>query len=316
MLLLLDSASLYYRSFFALPESMQAPDGRPHNAIRGFLSTIGRLVERFEPTHLAACWDADWRPQWRVDLVPSYKTHRLADEAGGQDGGQVGDQAPAEQEPASLGPQAQAIAAILDALGIARPAVPEHEADDVIASLAAQQPGPTVVVTGDRDLVQVIRPGVQVLLTVTGGMEKWPLLDEAGVVERFGVRADQYVDYAVMRGDPSDGLPGVPGIGAKTAAALLAAHGDLDALLTAAAQDPQRPLTARIAANLLADRPGLLAARRVATAIADLTLDVDPCLPTEPADPGALEMLTTTWGVTRFVPQLPTARPSTPPRRG
>lgn len=299
MLLLLDSASLYYRSFFALPESMRAPDGRPHNAIRGFLSTIGRLVDRFQPTHLAACWDADWRPQWRVDLVPAYKTHRLAE---------PGSDAPVEQEPPSLGAQVEAIAGILDAMGIARPAVPGHEADDVIATLAAQRPGPTVAVTGDRDLVQVVRREVGVLLAISGGMEKWPLLDQAGVLERFGVRADQYVDYAVMRGDPSDGLPGVPGIGAKTAASLLAAHGNLDALLAAAGQEPQRPLTTRLAAALLADRQALMAARQVATAVTDLPLDVDTRLPIAPADPARLEALSEQWGVARFVPSLPMVR--------
>lgn len=297
MLLLLDSASLYYRSFFALPESMRAPDGRPNNALRGFLTTLSRLVERFQPTGLAACWDADWRPQWRVDLVPSYKTHRLA--ADGAEGAQ------AEQEPASLGAQVDAIAGILDALGVARPAAAGHEADDVIASLAAQCPGPAVVVTGDRDLVQVVRAGVRVLMAVNGGMEKWPLLDETGVQERFGVRADQYVDYAVMRGDPSDGLPGVAGIGAKTAASLLASHGDLDGLLAAAARGPQKPLTARIAAVLLADPQALLAARRVAMAVTDLPLDVDTGLPIEPRDPARLEALSGEWGVSRFVPSLP-----------
>lgn len=129
--LLLDSASLYYRSFHALPSSMTAPDGRPHGAIRGFLSTIGALAERTGAGAIACCWDADWRPQWRVDLLPSYKTHRLAEDDDGTDG------PAAEAEPDELGPQVDAIAAILDAAGIARIGATGHEADDVVASLAA-----------------------------------------------------------------------------------------------------------------------------------------------------------------------------------
>jgi len=296
VLLLLDTASLYYRSYFALPESMTAPDGYPHNAVRGFLSTLDRLVQRFQPTRLAACWDADWRPDWRVALVDSYKSHRLADPTAGSQG--------TEAEPETLGPQVGAIAAILDAMGIARPGIPGFEADDVIASLAAQQPGPTVVVTGDRDLVQVIGDEVSVLLAVNGGMDRWPLLDAQGVLERFGVRPDQYVDFAVLRGDPSDGLPGVRGIGAKTAADLLGAYGDLDQLLIAAGQPPQRPMTARLAAALTANEPSIRAARQVATAGRDLQVDADPSLPRSPADPAGLASLVAEWGVGRFVPDL------------
>jgi 5'-3' exonuclease len=303
VLLLLDSASLYYRSYYALPESMRAPDGYPHNAVRGFLSTLGKLIDRFQPTHLAACWDADWRPAWRVALMDSYKTHRLAS-------GEPGTVA-VEQEPPTLGPQAAAIAGILDAMGIARPGIEGYEADDVIASLAAQQPGPSVVVTGDRDLVQVIRDGVRVLLTVNGGMDAWPLLDAAGVQERFGVAPEQYVDFAVLRGDPSDGIPGVPGIGAKTAASLLASYRDLDRLLLAAAQPPDRPLTARICAGLTTNESAIRAARTVATAVTSLKVDVDLALPTVAVNPQALRDLAEEWGVGRFIPDLAATARST-----
>lgn len=295
-LLLLDSASLYYRSFFALPESMTAPDGRPHNAIRGFLSTITRLVDRFQPGALAACWDADWRPQWRVDLIPSYKTHRLAE--GSTD---------AESEPDTLTPQIGAIADLLDAMGITRPWAPDHEADDVIASLAAQSDGPTIVVTGDRDLVQVVRdqPDVRVLLATNGGMDKWPLLGTAEVFERFGVKAEQYVDFAVLRGDPSDGLPGVPGIGAKTAAALLAEFGSIDVTLQmAAAEDHRKPLTPRIALALSEHAEELQAARTVATAITTLAVPEPIALPVLAADPTAVHAIADQWGIRRFIPDL------------
>lgn len=299
-ILLLDSASLYYRSYFALPSSMTAPDGRPHQAVRGFLSTIDALVKRTGATGLVACWDDDWRPQWRVDLLPSYKTHRLAAAA---DGGSAAASPGAEAEPDDLGPQVDAMAAILDAAGIARVGARDHEADDVIASLAAALPEPTLVVTGDRDLMQVVSGSTQVLLTVNGGMEKWPLLDAAGVRERYGVEPSQYVDMAVLRGDPSDGIPGVPGIGAKTAPALIAHFGSLDVLLDAArAAVPARPLTPRIAAALLQHEEAVRAARTVATAVTGLDLIVKPGLPATAMDSAALDSLVDAWGVRRFLP--------------
>lgn len=292
-ILALDSASLYYRSFHALPESMTAPDGRPHNAVRGFLATVSRLVATHRPAEVVACWDADWRPDWRVELMPSYKAHRVADAATGQ-----------EQEPASLGDQAEAIADLLDAAGISRLGFSGFEADDVIGSLAAQDPRPTIAVSGDRDLVQVVDERTRLLLTVNGGMEKWPLLDPGSVLERFGVPADRYVDLAVLRGDPSDGLPGVPGIGAKTAAALVQAFGPIEAILAAADQAPgARPMTPRLASALLAAQGEIAAASIVARVRADL-----PVLDRSPApDRDALDGLAERWGVQRQVADLMSA---------
>lgn len=301
-LLVLDTASLYYRSYFALPESMTAPDGRPHNAVRGFLSTLTRLVEAHRPRALVACWDDDWRPQWRVDLLPSYKAHRVAE-------GDVAQGDGAEAEPESLGPQVEAIAALLEALGIARWGVPGFEADDVAASVAAQLDGPTVVVTGDRDLVQLVDDRTKVLLAVNGGMEKWPLLDVASVVERFAVPPERYVDLAVLRGDPSDGLPGVPGIGAKTAAALVTSFGGCPDIVAAAAVEPvTRPLTPRLASAVLASADYLDRALRVATAVRDLHLPAgDPSLRPTPADPEVLATVAQDWGVQRQVRDLQAA---------
>lgn len=295
--LLLDSASLYYRSYFALPSSMTAPDGRPHHALRGFLSTITRLVDQYRPSGVVACWDEDWRPQWRADLVPSYKAHRVADGSG------------AEEEPADLGPQVEAIAAVLDAWGLARWGAEGFEADDVIGSAAAQLAGPCIVVSGDRDLVQVIDEGTSLLLTVNGGMEKWPLLDPGAAEERFGVPPAQYVDLAVLRGDPSDGLPGVPGIGAKTAAALVQAFGSCPQVLAAAGSPvPERPMTARLAAALTAAAAEVEAALVVATVVRDLALPEEPVtLPRQPRVPGVLADLAAEWGVTRQVAELESA---------
>lgn len=295
--LVLDSASLYYRSFYALPEKMTAPDGRPHNAVRGFLSTITRLVDAHRPAALVACWDADWRPAWRVELVPTYKAHRVAEGQEGSGG---------EAEPESLGPQAEAIAGILDAMGLPRWGVAGYEADDVIGSVVTQAHGSSIVVTGDRDLVQLIDDRTRVLLTVNGGMEKWPLVDRDAAVERFGVEPTAYVDLAVLRGDPSDGLPGVSGIGAKTAAALVVAFGSMDGILDAARSTPAtRPMTPRLAASLLDNEEAIGRARRVTMVVRDLQLPgAVPGLPAESRDPRQVSALAEEWGVQRQVDDL------------
>ena len=317
--LALDSASLYYRSYYALPSSMTAPDGRPHNALRGFLSTIARLVEAYRPEGVVAAWDEDWRPQWRVDLLPSYKAHRVlgasveAEDGHGHapTGEAEGAESDAEDEPEDLGPQVGAIAQALDALGIPRWGVPAHEADDVLGSLAAQRQlwpassGGCLVVTGDRDLVQVIDDRTSVLLTVNGGMEKWPVLDPSGAQERFGVPASHYVDMAVLRGDPSDGLPGVPGVGAKTAVALVEAFGSLDDVVAAAAAAASRPMTPRIADRILASADELARARIVSSVVRELELpgDVPRVSALEP-DEERIHAVASVWGVTRQVEEL------------
>lgn len=295
-LLVLDSASLYYRSFYALPESMTAPDGHPHNAIRGFIDTLSSLIETYSPAGVVCAWDDDWRPQWRVDLIDSYKTHRVVD---GTDD--------VEDEPDTLGPQIGAIAAYLDEWGVCRIGRQGYEADDVIASVAAQTSGPVIAVTGDRDLFQVIDDAAQnrVLYTASGGMAKWPLMSNEQVRERFGINADQYVDFAVLRGDPSDGLPGVPGIGAVTAAALLNAHGDLDGIL-AATDAPVKPLTPRLVEKLLSNAKYIEHARTVVTAVADIKLgQFDARLPHD----GSLRVseLAEEWGLERSTKRLHSA---------
>jgi 5'-3' exonuclease len=259
--LVLDTASLYYRSFYALPDSMKSPDGRPHQAVRGFLTMLDAFHTRFNPTAIIACWDVDWRPQWRVDLLPSYKTHRVLETT--DQGGYL------EDEPDTLAPQIQAIAQILDSSSIARVGVDHYEADDVAATLAHSIPGSVIVISGDRDMVQVVddEQQVRLFLAVNGGMPAWPLLDEQAVIERYGVSSQKYVDFAIMRGDPSDGIPGVPGIGEKTAAALITAFGDLRGIMAAAQEPPVKPLTPRIA-TLLRDHADVLEiSQQVATAV-------------------------------------------------
>jgi len=226
-LMLLDTASLYFRGFYGVPSSVTAGDGTPVNAVRGLLDIIAKLVTAYRPGTIVACWDDAWRPRWRVELIPSYKAHRVA--RTDADGTSV------EEVPPELVAQVPIIREALEALGMPPVGVADHEADDVIGTLAARAPGPVDVVTGDRDLFQVVddERAVRVVYTARG-MSHLEDVSDAVVQAKYGVRAAQYVDFAVLRGDPSDGLPGVAGVGEKTAAGLLAAHGDLAGIRAAA----------------------------------------------------------------------------------
>src|SRR5262249_22419635 len=218
--MLLDAASLYFRASHGAPESITAPDGTPVNAVRGFLDMVATLVRTRRPTRLVACLDASWRPAFRVAALPSYKAHRLA-----PDGRE-------EIVPPGLVPQVPVILEVLAALGLAAVGAPGFEADDVIGTLADADSGPVEVVSGDRDLFQVVRDDRPVRVLYTGrGVSKLEVVDEAWLSAKYslpsGAGAAQtagraYADFAVLRGDPSDGLPGVPGVGEKTAAALVA----------------------------------------------------------------------------------------------
>ncbi len=227
-LLLLDTASLYFRAFYGVPDKVKAADGSSVNAVRGLLDMIAKLVTTYRPTRLVACWDDDWRPAWRVDLLPSYKAHRVVEAvAAGPD---------VEEVPDPLQAQIPLIREALAVLGIPVVGAAEHEADDVIGTLATRADAPVDIVTGDRDLFQLVDDarGIRVVYTARG-MSNLEIVDDAAVVGRYGVHAAQYADFAVLRGDPSDGLPGVAGIGEKSAASLLAAHGSLDAIRAAVA---------------------------------------------------------------------------------
>ncbi|WP_455132889.1 5'-3' exonuclease [Microbacterium aurum] len=286
-LMLLDTASLYFRAFYGVPDTVRAPNGTPVNAARGLLDMIAKLVATYEPTHLVACWDEDWRPQWRVDLIPSYKTHRVAEVvAAGPD---------VEVVPDPLEAQVPLIRAELGALGIPIVGAADHEADDVIGSLATQSTMRVDVVTGDRDLFQLVDDDRGVRVVYTGrGMSNLELLDAAAIVGRYGVLPEQYADYAVMRGDASDGLPGVAGIGEKTAASLLAAHGDLAGIIAAAASGTG--MTAGIRAKILAAADYLAVAPRVVEVVRDLDLgEIDARI--RATDAGELDALAERWGL-------------------
>lgn len=297
-LMLLDTASLYFRAYFGVPDSVRAPDGTPVNAVRGLLDFIARLVQDHRPDDLVACMDADWRPQWRVDLIPTYKAHRVATEttAGLPD---------EEEVPDTLSPQVPVIEAVLDALGIARVGVSAYEADDVIGTLAGRATGPVDIVTGDRDLYQLVDDARRVrVLYPLKGVGTLQVTDEAWLREKYGVDGAGYVDLALLRGDPSDGLPGVPGIGEKTAAKLLDAYGDLAGIM-AAVDDPAAALTPSQRRRLDEAREYVAVAPKVVRVAGDVPLPAfDPALPREPRDPAALEALAARWGLGNALQRL------------
>ena len=290
-LMLLDTASLYFRAFFGVPDSVQAPDGTPVNAVRGLLDFVARLVEDHRPTHLACCWDNDWRPQWRVDLVPTYKLHRVVEE--------VSQGADVEQTPDPLQVQVPVIVEVLDALGLAIVGADQHEADDVIGTLATDADMPVDIVTGDRDLFQLVDDEREVRVLYTArGMSNLDCIDAGAVRSRYGILPGQYADFATLRGDSSDGLPGVAGIGDKTAATLLQRFGDLAGVVEAAS-DLGNGLTTAQRRRIVAGADYLRVAPTVVAVVRDLDLGApDLRLPRDvPADSDAFEALVQRWGL-------------------
>ncbi|ABK03385.1 5'-3' exonuclease [Arthrobacter sp. FB24] len=300
-LMLLDTASLYFRAFYGVPDTIRRADGTPVNAVRGLLDMIARLTTDYEATHLIACWDDDWRPQWRVDLIPSYKSHRVAEVVAG---------APdIEVVPDALETQIPMIRRVLELAGIAVVGATEHEADDVVGTYASQAGLPVDVVTGDRDLFQVVSDdrGVRVIYTARG-MKNLEVVTDAVIVGKYRVLPEQYADYAILRGDTSDGLPGVAGIGEKTAASLLGEYGTL-AMLLEAATDPGSGLSASVRSKLAAATDYLEVAPTVVNVVRDLSLptleeagaQLDPVAGDSRAE---LERLASEWNLGGSVKRL------------
>ena len=288
--MLLDTASLYFRAFHGVPDTVKAPDGTPINAVRGLLDMIARLVTEFEPTELVACWDDAWRPSWRVALIPSYKAHRVERET--RDGF-------IETVPPELTAQIPVIRDVLAQLGIPVVGAADHEADDVIGTLATRSRMPVDVITGDRDLFQLVDDSSGVRVIYTGrGMSHLEILTDAALVEKTSVLPTQYADFAVFRGDASDGLPGVAGIGEKTAAALLLSYGSLDGVLAAAA-DPDSEMAATMRSKIDKAADYLAVAPRVVEVVRNLDLpDHDGRIRALTKEQtAALEELTETWGL-------------------
>jgi 5'-3' exonuclease len=299
--MLLDSASLYFRAFFGVPSSVTSPDGMPVNAVRGFLDMVATLVSVHPPTCLVACWDDDWRPDFRVRAIPSYKAHRLVPGTQHE-----------EESPPELTAQVPVIAAVLAALGVPRVGHAGFEADDVIGTLAERgaRAGVAVdVVTGDRDLFQLVDDERAVRVLYTGkGVRNLDIVDQARLRARYDVPTGRaYAEMAVLRGDPSDGLPGVPGIGEKTAAGLVTRFGGLAGLMEAVAAGstalaPGQRAKLAAAADYLA----------VAPAVVDVALDVpvpelDDALPDRPADIDALSELADRFGLRSSINRVLTA---------
>lgn len=315
-LLAVDAATLYFRAFFAVPTSVRSPGGRPVNAVRGYLDMNATLIERFRPSAYAACWDADWRPAWRVAAVPSYKTHRVAAPGTGPDTG--------EEVPDELAAQVPVLVEGLGLLGLAGVGAPGHEADDVAATLSQRWPaetgGQVVVASGDKDLFQLVDDMRGVTVAYVGrGIAKLEVVDGAVLQRRFGVPdGPRYRDFAVLVGDRSDGLPGVAGVGAGTAADLLLRFGDLPSLMAAAA-DPDSALSPSWRRKLEAAGDYVTRARLVVTGVRDAPLVAEPLIPGRPGpedlpgllglpatvdDPDALSAWADEWGVRSSVNRM------------
>lgn len=315
-LLLLDAASLYFRAYYGVPESITAPNGHPVNAIRGFTDMLTRLIAQRRPSRLVACLDLDWRPAFRVAAIPSYKAHRVAEET-------APGAADVEDVPDTLTPQVPVILALLAAAGLATAGAPGYEADDVIGALvAAERHDPVEVVSGDRDLFQVVRaePTPVRVCYIGRGLARLELIGPAELAERYGLPETNpgpaYADLATLRGDPSDGLPGVSGIGEKTAASLISRFGSVESLL-AAADDPAAGIAPGVRAKLRAGRDYLEVAPAVVRVAIDapVRLDRDDTLPATPADPAALTALQREWGLGTSVDRLLAALSSAGPPR-
>jgi 5'-3' exonuclease len=283
MLMLVDAANLYFRAYYALPESITAPDGRPVNAIRGYLDMTAALIDKRRPTRHIACLDLDWRPAFRVRAVPSYKAHRI-----GKGGG--------EDVPETLAPQIPVLLDVLAAVGLATAGADGFEADDVIATIAARETDHVEVVSGDRDLLAVATDTVTVLYTGKG-IAKMAAMGPAEVRDKYGVPAAHYADFAILRGDPSDGLPGVPGVGEKTAAALVDRFGAIEDIV-AAAEARTDGFPSGAATKVLAARDYLAVAPDAVRGRIDAGVpDLDDALPAEPADPERLVELSEELGI-------------------
>jgi 5'-3' exonuclease len=283
--MLLDAASMYFRAFYGVKEPMTAPDGTPVNAVRGLLDMIARLLRARHPTRLIACMDASWRPAFRVAAVPSYKSHRA-----NPDG--------SEQVPDALNIQLPIIVDVLSATGITMAWADGFEADDIIGTLAAQAQGPVEAVTGDRDLFQLVDDARGIRVAYIGkGVANLELIDEAAVEARYQIPGRSYAAFAALRGDPSDGLPGVPGVGEKTAAALVRSFGSVEAML-AAIDAGHGGFPAGSRAKLVAARSYLEASLPVVEVARHAPVKLDGGeLPSTPADPARVAALDERWGL-------------------
>ncbi|MEI7540248.1 MAG: 5'-3' exonuclease [Actinomycetes bacterium] len=292
-LMLLDSASLWYRAYYGMPDTLIAPDGTPVNAIRGYIDMTARLISVYKPDRIVACLDGDWRPSWRVELFPDYKANRLEEE---------GDE---EEEPETLTPQIPILLDLLDLLGIPVVGVDDFEADDVMATYAEIEKGPIRIVTGDRDLFQMVDDKRDIkVVYLAKGISQHDLVDNAYVENKYSIPGDRYALFAMFRGDPSDGLPGVKGIGEKGAAVIANSFANVEEALEGA-HAGHESLPPALAKKIIAGADYLKIAPTVVQVARNAPLPkVNLSMPTAPADMSAIYQFKERYGLGASVDRL------------
>lgn len=293
-LMLLDSASLWYRAYYGMPDTMLAPDGTPVNAIRGYLDMTARLLTMYQPNRLVACIEGDWRPSWRVSLFPDYKANRVQE--GSED---------EEEEPDNLTPQIPILLDVIDAFGITVIGIDDYEADDVMASYAIQHEGPVRIVTGDRDLFQMVDDDRNVaVIYLAKGLSQHELVDKQWVTNKYEIPGDRYALFAMFRGDPSDGLPGVKGIGVKGAAHIANYFHTVDEVISAA-ESGHPALTPALIKKILAGRDYLAIAPTLVRCATDISLpNVSLALPKRPKDMKLIREMQEKYGLGASIDRL------------
>ncbi|MSX65329.1 MAG: flap endonuclease [Actinobacteria bacterium] len=292
-LMLLDSASLWYRAYYGMPDTLLSPDGTPVNAIRGYLDMTARLVSIYKPNRLVACLDGDWRPMWRVELFPEYKANRLEED---------GDE---EEEPDTLTPQIPILLDLLDLFRIPVVGVDDFEADDVMATYAEVEKGPIRIVTGDRDLFQMVDDKRDIkVVYLAKGISAHDLVDLAYVSEKYQIPGERYALFAMFRGDPSDGLPGVRGIGEKGAALIANNFASVEDAL-AGAHAAHDSLSPALAKKIIAGADYLKIAPTVVQVARNVPLPkVDLSMPAAPADLSPIYQFKERYGLGASVDRL------------
>ena len=292
-LMLLDSASLWYRAYYGMPDTLLSPSGMPVNAIRGYLDMTARLIGMYSPNRIVACIEGDWRPSWRVELFPDYKANRLEEE------GDI------EEEPETLTPQIPVLLDLLDAFGIPMLGVDDYEADDVMATFSIREKGPIRVVTGDRDLFQLVDDKRDVkVVYLARGISQHDLVDIKWVADKYGIPGDRYALFAMFRGDPSDGLPGVRGIGEK-GAALIANNFATVSEVQKAAKDGHQVLSASLAKKIIDGADYLKIAPTLVHCAIDVAIpEMDIKMPTKPQDLSEIYRFKEEYGLGASVDRL------------
>ena len=292
-LMLLDSASLWYRAYYGMPDTMLAPDGTPVNAIRGYLDMTARLITMYSPKRIVACIEGDWRPSWRVELWPDYKANRLEEDGEG------------EEEPDLLTPQIPILLDLLDEFAIPMVGVDDYEADDVMATFAVKEKGPIRIVTGDRDLFQLVDDKRDVkVVYLAKGLSQHELVDISWVARKYAIPGDRYALFAMFRGDPSDGLPGVRGIGEKGAAVIANHFVDVDQALQGA-KESHPALTPALAKKIIAGADYLKIAPTLVHCAKDVALpSLDISLPKAPQDLSKIYEMKERYGLGASVDRL------------